>query len=195
MLVELEQFEPAYAAPDERPEDALARIKPLLVVVLDVDLDAAHSDLFFARAAKRGVRVVLFAPPGSGNDVRSVAEARSLPWFSLPADRQNLARLLGDDTSRTRKGGDRRHAAVSVRPDGSMIYDDEAGGRWYVYDRRGRDRRGGGESTEAEFDVRIFTSETGEEWHVSLVPGEPLEVTAAVLAEQLKRASPVARDP
>lgn len=191
MLMELEQFEPMYAAPDESPEDALARIKPLLVVVLDADLAAAHSDLFFARAAKRGIRVVLFAPPGGGRDVRALAEARSLAWFSLPIDRPSLARLLGDGTSRTRGGSDRRHAAVSVRSDGSIVYDDDSGHRWFVYDRRGRDRRGGGEATGGDSDFRVFVSETGEEWHVPLLSGEPLELTVTALAEQLKRAAPV----
>ena len=205
MLIELEQFEPAFAAPDERPEDAIARIRPLLVVVLDGDLEAAHSDLFFARATKRGVRVVLFQPPGSGTDVQALAEARSLPWFTLPIDRADLARLLGDGTSWTRGGGDRRRSAVSRQSDGSVIYDDAAGRRWFVYDRRGGERRGGGEAPgtgsggahagegAAEGDYRVFVSESGEEWRVPLVSGEPLELTAAVLSAQLARASLVVR--
>lgn len=203
LLMELEQFEPVYPAPDERPEDALARIRPLLVVVLDGDLEAAHSDLFFARAAKRGVRVVLFQPPGSGTDVRALAEAREIPWFTLPIDRPNLARLLGDGTPRTRSGADRRRAAVSVQTDGSVVYDDAAGRRWLVYDRRGGDRRGGGESPGArsgvelagssDGDYRAFVSESGEEWRVPLASGESLELTPSALAEQLARASLVTR--
>lgn len=198
MLMELEQFEPAYAAPDERPEDALARIRPLLVVVLDGDLEAAHSDLFFARAAKRGVRVVLFQPPGSGTDVRALAEARQLQWFTLPIDRRNLARLLGDGTPRTRSGADRRGAAVSVGRDGAIIYDDAAGRRWFVYDRRSRDRRGDSEdagegSGTNDGDYRAFVSANGEEWRVPLRSDEPMEVTPSALAEQLARASLVTR--
>ena len=199
MLLELEQFEPVFAEPDETPEDAIARVRPLLVVLLDGDLDAARSDLFFARAAKRGIRVVLFQPPGGGTHAREIAEARALPWFTLPIDRANLARILGDGTPRTRAGRERRRASVSMASDGSMIFDDASGRRWVVYDRRGTDRRGGGEALGAGANVedangyRAFVSETGEEWRVPFTAEESLAVTPGALAEQLARASLVTR--
>ena len=199
MLLELEQFEPVFAKPDETPEDAITRVRPLFVVLLDGDVEAARSDLFFARAAKRGVRVVLFQPPGGSTNAREIAEARSLPWFTLPIDRVNLARLLGDGTVRTRDGRDRRRSAVSMASDGSMIFDDAAGRRWFVYDRRGNDRRGGGEAPVVGVNAgdasgyRAFVSESGEEWRVHLTAAESLAITPAALAEQLARASPVAR--
>ena len=49
LLLDPDQFDPAFPLPRERPEDALSRVRPPLVLVLDCDLDAARSDLFFAR--------------------------------------------------------------------------------------------------------------------------------------------------
>ena len=50
--VELAKLEPAFAAPGENPSDALARVKPLLVVLIDAASEDAISDLFAARASK-----------------------------------------------------------------------------------------------------------------------------------------------
>jgi hypothetical protein len=186
ILLELEHFEPAFAEPDERPEDALTRVRPLMAVVLDGELDAARSDLFFARAARRGVRIVLFCPPGSEQKVRTMAEARSVPWFSLPMDRATVARLLGDGTPVTRGGKDRRGPSIAAAPDGAIVYDDDHGRRWLVYDRRGGDRR----AAEPEA-YRVFVSESGEEWRVRLDVNVPHELTPASLAEQLARATPM----
>src|SRR5438067_3156493 len=60
MLLELEDYKPVFAEPGERPEDAIRRLRPPLIVMLDSELDAANSDLFYARAAAAGARVVLF---------------------------------------------------------------------------------------------------------------------------------------
>jgi hypothetical protein len=54
MLLELEAYEPVYPEPDERYEDAIRRVRPPLVVVLDGESEEARSDLFFARAAHGG---------------------------------------------------------------------------------------------------------------------------------------------
>src|SRR6476469_5817107 len=61
LLLELEDYEAVFPRPDERPEDAIARLRPPLIVLLDGTLDTAHSDLFHVRAAARGSRVVLFS--------------------------------------------------------------------------------------------------------------------------------------
>src|SRR6476646_9801142 len=45
MLVELSQLEPVFADLTERPEEALARHLPLLLVVADGDIDTFKSDL------------------------------------------------------------------------------------------------------------------------------------------------------
>lgn len=196
MLVELESFEPAFADPEESAEDALARIKPLLVVLLDADMKAAQSDLFFARAARRGVRVVLFKPPGSARDVRALAEARSLDWISLPIDRRTLAGIIGPEAMVPRRSGDRRSDATpSVAPDGALMFRDRAGREWLVYDRRGGPRRAANRSREsppgsplALESYRAFISESGEEWRFPFRPDEPLLVTEAALERQLAQA-------
>jgi CheY-like chemotaxis protein len=94
MLLELEQFEPVFATPGERAEDALARVLPPLVILLDGDESLARSDLFFARAAKSRASVVVFTTPRSTPDARASALARGNPWFALPVERRALAQIL-----------------------------------------------------------------------------------------------------
>ena len=94
MLLELEEFEPVYPEPDERPDDAVRRVRPPLVVVLDGGADVARSDLFYARAAQHGACVVLFSEPVAAEEVRAVARARALPFFSMPVDRSTLGEVL-----------------------------------------------------------------------------------------------------
>jgi DNA-binding NtrC family response regulator len=94
LLLELEDYEPVFAEPGERAEDAIARVRPPLVIVLDGQLDEARSDLFFARAAAAHARVVLFSEPLAAADVRAAARVRRLPFFAMPVDRATLGRLL-----------------------------------------------------------------------------------------------------
>jgi hypothetical protein len=94
MLLELDDYEPVFLAPDERPHDAISRVRPPLVIVLDGELDAASSDLFYARAAASRARVVLFSQPFAAGDVRAVAGERHLPFFELPVDRVALGRAM-----------------------------------------------------------------------------------------------------
>jgi hypothetical protein len=94
LLLELEDFEPVFAAPDERPEDAIRRLRPPLVVMLDGELEAAGSDLFYARAAAAGARVVLFSQPLAADQVRAVARDRQIAFVPMPADRAELGRAL-----------------------------------------------------------------------------------------------------
>jgi hypothetical protein len=94
MLLELEHYEPVFAEPGERPEDAIRRLRPPLIVMLDGELDAASSDLFYARASAAGARVVLFSEPVAADDVLAIARARSLPFVALPCDRAMLRSVL-----------------------------------------------------------------------------------------------------
>ena len=94
MLLELEAYEPVYPEPDERHEDAIRRVRPPLVVILDGESDEARSDLFFARAAHGGARVVLFSEPVAAEQVRAAARARRVPFFSMPVDRATLGTVL-----------------------------------------------------------------------------------------------------
>jgi hypothetical protein len=94
MLLELESFEPVFAARGERPEDAIGRIRPPLVILLDGEMDVAQSDLFFARAARSQATVVLFGRAGADPDIGDVARKRGILWFAMPTDRATLARVL-----------------------------------------------------------------------------------------------------
>ena len=99
MLLELEEYEPVFAESDERPEDAIRRLRPPLIVMLDGQLDAAGSDLFYARAAAAGARVVLFSEPLAAEEIRAVARQRHLAFVAMPADRAALARVLAAGAS------------------------------------------------------------------------------------------------
>ena len=94
MLLELEDYEPVFAAPDERPEDAIRRLRPPLIVVLDGQLPEAGSDLFYMRCAQGGARVCLFGEPLVVDAVRAAARARGLAFFAMPVDRRELATAL-----------------------------------------------------------------------------------------------------
>lgn len=104
LLVESERFEPIFAQADERPEDAVARVRPPLILMLDGTLDAAHSDIFFAKAARVRARIVLLKPPrifdaegvtaAAIADVEAIARARGVPWLDLPTDPATIMRCL-----------------------------------------------------------------------------------------------------
>src|SRR5256885_1985747 len=77
MLLELEDYDPVFAEPGERPEDAIRRLRPPLIVMLDGEIDAASSDLFYARAAASGARVVLFSEPVAADQDRKSTRLNS----------------------------------------------------------------------------------------------------------------------
>jgi DNA-binding NtrC family response regulator len=94
MLLELEGYMPVYAQTGERPEDALARVRPPLVVVLDGGLESARSDLFYTRAVMSRAKVVLFSEPFAAEDIRAMARDRRVPFFAMPVDRATLADVV-----------------------------------------------------------------------------------------------------
>jgi hypothetical protein len=186
MLLELDAFEPVYADPGERPEDALRRLRPLLMILLDAELETARSDLFFARAERGRIPVLIFGAPSEEREIRELAAARGLQWFTLPTERSELIRVLRWAIGPFTRGHDRRrpHRAFTAE-DGTLIYQDRAGRHWQVYDRRGADRRGP-RSTEPLY--RVFVNESGEEWRFEPRDEDPLEVTPGALEQQLSRA-------
>lgn len=191
MLVELVGLVPAFAEAGERPEDALRRIRPLLVVLLDAELDAARSDLFFAHAAKRHVGLAVFGPTGSEARLASIARARGVPWLEVPGTSDAFADLLERAAAAEwwRSGTDRRRAPdVERTADGALIFVDREGRRWQVYDRRGAQRRRD-ESAEVS---RTFVADTGERWECALQAGESDAATppsADALERQMARAT------
>lgn len=190
--VELARLEPAFAAPGEHPEEALARVKPMLVVLIDAEFEEALSDLLAARAAKRGIGIALFGSgsPTTDDTARAWVERHHVHFFRLPVDLESFGRVL-DQAARTgtaeRRGGERRTASVVDRAlDGTLLFFDSAGKPWYVYDRRGGDRRFGGRESGRPY--RAFVSADGLERRLELDDGEFAAREPAALGAQLARA-------
>jgi hypothetical protein len=209
LLLELESYTPVFAAPDERPEEAVARLRPLLIVLADFAAIEARSDLFLARLARARIGVAFFAA-ANGGELRRWARARGVPWVELPADADTLRRVLSDAAASAgdRRRGENRRPRTQIRDDGSLLFMDASGRRWTVLDRRGRERRGGqrrGEeaATPAATDTpdldtagqddagdyRSFVADDGEERRCALSGREFDEESPAALARQLEMAT------
>ena len=193
MLVELARYVPAFARDGERPEEAIARIRPLAVVLVDGALDAARSDLFFAAAARARVGLAVFSAPRGATPVAPHALARGVPVSAFPATLADLQRLL-EQAQSTRwwsRGAERRQAATTPRveagADDALVYHDRHGRRWNVYDRRGSDRRRFALDADVE---RVFVSESGEMLACQLTAGEAEAREPGDLEAQLARAVP-----
>lgn len=103
MLLDPGRHEPVYPHPSERPEDAIARLRPPLAILLDGELESASSDLFLARADRARATLLVFTPPStSGAAARALAEERGMRCFPLPVDRAGLTRILDEAL---RRGG------------------------------------------------------------------------------------------
>lgn len=193
MLLELEGYQPAFALAGEGAEAALARVRPLLVALVDQALDVAKSDLFLARAARRQVGVVLFGTQGV-SPASAWAQSRRVPWFRMPVDGASLRRAIEESTASFRlwrTDTDRRRQRTDTDADGTLIFHDRSGRRWQIYDRRSGDRRQGGNPT-AGADAsghRTFVNDAGERWSVEMMAADFLEASPAALEQQLSRAT------
>lgn len=187
MLVELSQLDPVFAEVNERPEEALTRHVPLLVIVADGDVDSYKSDLFLARAHHRGIGVVVFGV-NQRSETQSWATQRGLPYLELPTDAEVFGRILDQairEDRRSRLAGDRRSTAHIERAvDGTLIFQEESGERWYVYDRRSGERR----RLPADSSYRAFVNQDGLELRVPLEPHEFTDKSPEALQRQLARA-------
>jgi hypothetical protein len=185
LLLELAKYEPAFAHPDESPDEAIRRVRPILVLLLDGSADEASSDVFHARL--KGTPVVLFATPKTEASVRALANDRGVPWFTLPVSGQVLGRVILEAVagSATRSGRDRRHPSAHHAADGTLIFRDRHGDEWQVYDRRAGDRRAPSAGADG---YRTFVNHAGEEWWYELPPGEAMQYSASVLERQLQAA-------
>lgn len=201
MLVEMASFIPAFAGPGERPEDAMVRVRPSLVVLIDDTLDAARSDVFFARAAQRRVALAVFPGKASRRALKERIGDRGIPWLELPTDASNLARAIRSaaETRWWTRGGDRRTLPAAERPDdGGLFFVDRAGRRWAVYDRRGSERRqvAAGDHDDAIVPngaagvTRMFVSD-GHSVETPLAASEVSDLSAAALEQQFLRATPI----
>ena len=179
-LVESSQLQAAFAKPEERPEEALDRVKPAAALLLEAASSSAQSDVFVRRAKRRGIPVMLF---GSAPDVsarKAWAYDHGIPCFALPEQIDAIhTALVHVPALQEGRGIERRE--VARRADGSVLFEDAEGVRWMVYDRRMMDRRG-------EAIDREFRNERGEvrRCRVALTDADALSVS--VLGAQLARA-------
>lgn len=177
-LVELARLEPAFPRPGESADVALRRIRPVLLVLLDVGSEMTRSDLFLTRVSRAGVPVAVFGPRRAISEHAAWFAGRGLRAYALPeqvdAVLELLDRLSGDDGSR--RGAGRR--SISGPPD--TVFQDRRGREWLVYDRRGTERR-------RDVVNRRFISDTGETRYCLLSVAEAADRSTQALAAQLDR--------
>jgi hypothetical protein len=186
--VELARLEPAFSLAGESPEDALARVRPVAVVLVDAEVESALSDLFVLRALKRQVGIAVFSGrPTRGRCPLPGADRHGVPFFRLPVDLERFGRMLDQALFKVperRVRGRRAPGSTDRALDGTLVYSDDAGRAWYVYDRRAGDRRANGT-------YRAFVDADGNELRVPLEEDGFTRRTADALAAQLVVAEPV----
>jgi CheY-like chemotaxis protein len=197
ILVEVAGRTPVFADPGEAATDALERLRPLSVVLVDVAMGASHSDLFFAAAAKSGIGVAVFGPDMRSREIAEIASARNVPWFTIPPTAEQLSIALDVASSRDhRERSPERRALLSgvearITSDGTRILLDSTGRRWMVYDRRASvDRRQEERESPPLSAVRVFVSDTGETRRCGLDDVEVRQASATALESQLARSTP-----
>lgn len=179
-VVELSRLRAAFPRSDERPEDALERVKPLVAILIDALADEAESDIFLARAKKKGVDVRLFGSADRINERRAWAEARNIPMHKLPEEVAMLElaiRQIAETAGKRTRSFERRG---KPKIDGPIVVNDRAGKRWSIYDRRSADRR-------QHVVDREFVSETGEVRHCHIDEAEAARISPEALLDQLER--------
>jgi DNA-binding NtrC family response regulator len=189
LLIELAGAVPAFANPAELPADAVQRVRPIGVVLVDAEMDAARSDLFFAMTARRGAGVAVFGSDGHIRAIAEIAAARRIPWFTLPPNIERLRMVLSAAAGKQRneRSQERRRPAEATRTaDGTRILRDTTGRHWAVYDRRGgHERRSSDERTGLD---RVFVAEDGETRSCQLSGAAEGNETADLLVAQLAEA-------
>jgi DNA-binding NtrC family response regulator len=194
LLLELAGHRPVFADTNEQPADALDRQRPIAVILIDAEMDAARSDLFFALTARRSVGVVVYGSESRTRLVGEIAAERKIPWCTLPASAERLNAAiktsLGEHVAlETIRGTDRRAGAEATRTaDGTHILQDLVGYQWVVYDRRSSGERRVDETAEPR--ERVFVREDGETRRCDIsVADEMSDDPVSMLQEQLARAS------
>lgn len=174
-LVEASNFRAAFPNPGERVEDALVRVKPIALVLLDVAANEV-SDIFVAQARRRDLPVFIFGSSTAVEQSRAWAAERGIPLFVLPRDAERLVAAI-ERVSIDRRAGDRRAAQESPV---EHSFEDDTGTHWSVYDRRTGDRRRPVERCFVRADGTVFTCSIDE--------NDARSTTRAALASQLARA-------
>jgi hypothetical protein len=186
LLVELEGREPAFPREHESPADALERLRPVAVALVDCAFASARSDVFFAMAAQKRVNVVVFGPDARAHEIGEIAAQRSIPWLVLPPSGRDVATALagGADRAQSRRLGERRVVEeLTICTDGTPVLSDDEGRRWLVYDRRAAHDRRAGETD------RVFVALDGERRQLALSQNDAETPTLPRLVDQLRRAT------
>jgi hypothetical protein len=180
MLLETTGRLPVFAEPAEGPTDALERLRPIAIVLVDIEIPDVRSDLFFGAASKWGVRIAVFGHESHAREIAEIAGGRSVPWFTSPPTVAQLRTALDATVGDPRRASqDDRRLTVGAAPDGTRILSDSNGRRWMVYDRRqSSDRRA----------TRVFVSDAGEFRQCGLDDQETRQFGATALGAQLARA-------
>ena len=178
--VELGRFTVAFPKANERPDEALTRVKPLIAILIDGAADEAQSDIFLARARKKGVHVLVFGGAATAVARRPWAAARNVPVFTLPDELPALGHALEEIGASARSGKRRFERRGRTKITGPLVLHDRSGKRWSVYDRRSEDRR-------QHVIDREFVSETGEVRHCHLDADEATDTSPSTLMNQLER--------
>lgn len=161
--------------------DALTRVKPLIAILIDVLADEAESDIFLARARKKGVHLLLFGGAAAAKARRPWADARGIPVYTLPDEvlalEESIRKIAAGAGKSTRSFERRDRTQVSP-----LVVQDRSGTKWSVYDRRSADRR--------KYVIdREFVSETGEVRHCHIDEQEAERTSPEALMDQLERAT------
>lgn len=189
-LVETTGRTVVFSNPNETPSDAVARCRPLAVVLVDASLDAARSDLFFAAMSRHRLGAIVFDADRRVRGLAEIAAVRGIPWVIVPTTTDDLGRAIDAGMGqRPGRGLDRREEAdATTAGDGVHILRDRDGHRWIVYDRRGpSDRRNTDGSASADGLTRVFVSDEGVRREYGLVSDEQ-SATAILLEQQLSDA-------
>lgn len=98
----------------------------------------------------------------------------------------------GGNRRRPSGQGDRRSPHTYTGPDGVLVFGDQFGHEWFVYDRRSGERRGSRIFGQASRFYRAFISRDGEERRYDLRAEEIIDETAFTLERQLAHATRLA---
>jgi|SRR5579859_6535866 len=175
--------QPVFADVGESPDEALRRVRPVTILLIDVALQAAQSDLLFALATRRGVGIVVFGADHNARRIAEIASIRRVPWLVIPPDLVDLSVAIGAALGHADRSVERRgEPHSSVTPDGAHLLRDVGGDRWMVYDRRS-------EAPTAP-SQRVFVGSSGKLLVYAIPGGDESHPTAATLQHQLESATP-----
>lgn len=83
-VVEAADATPHFAREGESATEALERVRPMAVVLLDAMHQDAGSEIFLGRARRYAAELLLFGSAGALRDAETWARAQGIPTFALP---------------------------------------------------------------------------------------------------------------